>query len=82
VTPCYVCEHPETCPILQHRNICPGAAEYRAPLILAPRRFRWREWPIVQWWWWRQYKHADRKAFRRECDRIAQQHAATQTGDN
>ena len=22
----------------------------------------WREWRIVQWWWYRQYKRADRRA--------------------
>jgi hypothetical protein len=31
---------------------------------------RWWEWPVVQWWWYRQYKRADRRAFRRECDQI------------
>jgi hypothetical protein len=31
---------------------------------------RWWEWPIVQWWWYRQYKRADRRAFRHECDEI------------
>ncbi|MCO6011441.1 hypothetical protein NE236_41480 [Actinoallomurus purpureus] len=28
---------------------------------------RWWEWPLVQWWWYRQYKRADRRALRREC---------------
>jgi hypothetical protein len=28
---------------------------------------RWWEWPAVQWWWYRQYKRADRRAFKREC---------------
>lgn len=26
----------------------------------------WWEWRITQWWWYRQYKRADRKAFKRE----------------
>lgn len=40
------------------------------PIVLREPRFRWWEWPIVQWWWYRQYKRADRRAFRRECDQI------------
>lgn len=31
---------------------------------------RWWDWPLVQWWWYRQYRRRDRKAFRRECDEI------------
>jgi len=27
----------------------------------------WREWPVVQWWYWRQLKRANRRAFDREC---------------
>jgi len=41
------------------------------PVALPSReRFRWWEWPAVQWWWYRQYKRADRRAFRRECEQI------------
>jgi hypothetical protein len=35
-----------------------------------PARFRWWEWRPVQWWWYRQYKRADRRALRRECEQI------------
>lgn len=31
---------------------------------------RWWEWPLVQSWWYRQYKRADRRAFERECEEI------------
>lgn len=30
----------------------------------------WWTWPIVQWWYYRRFKHADRKAFARECAEI------------
>jgi hypothetical protein len=30
----------------------------------------WRNWRIVQWWYYRQYKRSDREAFRRECAQI------------
>jgi hypothetical protein len=30
----------------------------------------WWEWRIVQWYWYRQYKRADRRAFRQECQDI------------
>jgi hypothetical protein len=40
------------------------------PKVLREPRFRWWEWRIVQWWWYRQYKRADRQAFRRECAEI------------
>ena len=43
------------------------------PVILSPDPPRWRrwwEWRIVPWWGYRQYKRADRKAFRRECEQI------------
>ena len=41
------------------------------PIVMPPpMRFRWWEWPMVQWWWYRQYKRADRRAFRRECEQI------------
>jgi hypothetical protein len=30
----------------------------------------WWEWPIAQWWWYRQYKRADRKAYAKECQDI------------
>jgi hypothetical protein len=35
-----------------------------------PRWRRWWDWPAVQWWWHRQYKRADRRAFKRECEQI------------
>jgi hypothetical protein len=40
------------------------------PVVLSEPRFRWWDWPAVQWWWYRQYKRADRRAFRRECEQI------------
>lgn len=50
------------------------------PVLLTPERFRWWDWPFVQWWWWRQYKRADRAAFRRECAAIRWR-AAWRTGE-
>ena len=37
----------------------------------------WWNWRIAQWWWYRQYKRADRKAFARECDLIRWRYAWT-----
>ena len=31
---------------------------------------RWWEWPLVQAWWYRQYRRRDRRAFERECAEI------------
>lgn len=50
----------------------------KPPLILPPDPpmwCRWWEWPLVQLWWYRQYKRADRRAFRRECELIRWRHA-------
>lgn len=44
-------------------------------------RFRWWEWRIVQWWWYRQYKRADRRAFRRECELIRRRAVWRPNGD-
>lgn len=38
--------------------------------LATPRWRRWWEWRIVQWWWYRQYKRADRREFKRECEQI------------
>ena len=35
-------------------------------------------WPVAQRWYYRQYKRADRRAFRRECDVIRWRAAWTQ----
>lgn len=40
------------------------------PPSLRARLTNWWEWPIVQWWWYRQYKRADRRAFAMECAQI------------
>jgi hypothetical protein len=55
-----------------------------SPVILPPdppRLIRWWEWPAVQWWWYRQYKRADRRAFRRECAVIRWRSAWRPDGD-
>lgn len=31
---------------------------------------RWWEWPLVQWWWYRQYKRDNRRALQRETAEI------------
>jgi hypothetical protein len=40
-------------------------------------RIAWWEWPVVQCWYWRRYKRADRKAFARECAAIRWHHTMT-----
>lgn len=42
---------------------------------------RWWEWSAVQWWWYCQYKRADRRAFRRECRDISWREAWRPRGD-
>jgi hypothetical protein len=43
-------------------------------IVLTPRpprwRWRWWEWLAALWWWYRQYKRADRREFKRECEQI------------
>lgn len=51
-----------------------AAAAWIVTDVPSPRRLLalvpYENWRIVCWWWYRQYKRADRKAFRAECAAI------------
>lgn len=44
--------------------------ELAAWRLARSRLGRWWDWPLVQWWWFRQYKRADRRALARETAEI------------